>query len=566
MRWLLGALVGTLALALVTVSAVPAFASTTVAFASSDGTYTVTTAGTDIYGNADSFVYAYAPASGDGTWSFRLDGVQNAVDYTKVGLMVRASLSADSPMILMMNMNQNGNWLVDRTTAGGSVNTVAGGLGVAPPVWFKIEKTGTTFSVLDSADGVTWSAVGSPVTLDVGNSYYVGIAATEHDPTVVGSATVSNVVGFTPIDGQGIGVSGVESVPATTPSPSLNAAEILAQQREVRAQVLTASRYLPVPAPNSALQAEIVLAELEASQAQVGNGLRGSAIGREIASIQALYPSLSGTLPQGLSVKAVTPGGAPVLIASDGDGTAGSPLNISALWTAADQGNVAAALELTGLGLTMGLWQNTIDASLPTTAAAKASSSSRSAFVASNGTYTVTAAGTDIYGSADSFVYAYAPASGDGTWSMELNGVQNPVAWTKVGLMIRSSLSADSPMLLLMNGYQNGNWLVERTTAGGSVNTVAGGLGVAPPVWFKIEKTGATFSVFDSVDGSSWNAVGSPVTLDIGSNYYVGIAASEHDPTAVGSATVSNIVGFTPTDGQGIGVSGVQAVPAPPGG
>ncbi len=184
------------------------------------------------------------------------------------------------------------------------------------------------------------------------------------------------------------------------------------------------------------------------------------------------------------------------------------------------------------------------------------------AFTASKGTYTVTTAGTDIYGSSDSFVYAYAPASGDGTWSVKLDAFHNPVVWTKVGLMVRASLSAGSPMIFLMNGNKNGDWAVDRTKFGGPVNTISGGMGVAPPVWLKIQKKGTTFYVFDSGNGTAWNLIGTPVTLNVGKSYYVGLAASEHDPKAVGSATFSDLVGFTPTAGQGIGVSGVQPVVA----
>lgn len=178
----------------------------------------------------------------------------------------------------------------------------------------------------------------------------------------------------------------------------------------------------------------------------------------------------------------------------------------------------------------------------------------------SNGTYTVTSAGSDVYGSSDSFVYVYAPASGDGTWTVEINSEQNPVAWTKAGLMVRSNLTAGSPMLFFMNGYQNGNWLVDRTTQGGQVNTVTGGLNVATPVWVRLEKRGGQFFVFDSGNGTLWNLEGAPVSLNVGTNYYVGLAVTEHSPTAVGSVTFSNLSGFTPTAGQGIGVSGITTV------
>ena len=55
----------------------------------------------------------------------------------------------------------------------------------------------------------------------------------------------------------------------------------------------------------------------------------------------------------------------------------------------------------------------------------------------SGGTFTVTGAGADIWGTTDAFRYVYRTLTGDGTIVARVMSVQNLNAWTKAGVMIR---------------------------------------------------------------------------------------------------------------------------------
>ena len=56
-------------------------------------------------------------------------------------------------------------------------------------------------------------------------------------------------------------------------------------------------------------------------------------------------------------------------------------------------------------------------------------------FQAGTGTYSVTGAGADIWGTADAFRFVYQPLSGDGQIVARVATVQNTNAWVKAGVI-----------------------------------------------------------------------------------------------------------------------------------
>ena len=70
--------------------------------------------------------------------------------------------------------------------------------------------------------------------------------------------------------------------------------------------------------------------------------------------------------------------------------------------------------------------------------------SGSSSYDQSTGSFTVHAAGTDIWGTADQFHFVYQTLTGDGTITARVDSLSYADAWSKAGVMIRSSLSADA--------------------------------------------------------------------------------------------------------------------------
>ncbi len=155
------------------------------------GTFTVKGSGADIQGTADAFHFAYRPMSGDGQIVARVASQGNTNMWAKAGVMIRQSLTAGSPYMLMAVTPSHGATLQSRLTAGGPT-AVVGGASVAAPYWVKIVRSGTSLVGSTSPDGVTWTPVGS-ATIAMGSDVFVGLAVSSHANVKLSAATFDNV-------------------------------------------------------------------------------------------------------------------------------------------------------------------------------------------------------------------------------------------------------------------------------------------------------------------------------------------------------------------------------------
>src|SRR5262245_37348398 len=152
------------------------------------GAFTLTGAGADIWGNADALHYAYATLNGDGTIVARVASIPQEVNsWVKAGVMIRASVSADSPHAFMLASAARGTAFQRRAVAGDVTTSTAGTASTAPQ-WMKIERSGQLFSAYESADGLNWTLVGTD-TIAMPQTVLVGLAVTSH--TTGASATCS---------------------------------------------------------------------------------------------------------------------------------------------------------------------------------------------------------------------------------------------------------------------------------------------------------------------------------------------------------------------------------------
>jgi hypothetical protein len=154
------------------------------------GSFTVTGAGADIWGNADAFRYAYTTLTGDGSIVAQVTGVQFVNDWTKAAVMMRATLSAASPHAMMVVSANKGLAFQRRVTAGGPSSHTSGGTGQAPQ-FVRIARTGNTFTASRSADGAAWTVVGSD-TIAMPTTIYVGLAVSSHVAGVIATATFAS--------------------------------------------------------------------------------------------------------------------------------------------------------------------------------------------------------------------------------------------------------------------------------------------------------------------------------------------------------------------------------------
>jgi regulation of enolase protein 1 (concanavalin A-like superfamily) len=157
----------------------------------SGSTYTLRGSGADIWNNADAFQFSYQPVSGDASVVARVDTLQNTDAWAKAGVMIRESLAPNARHVMMAISPGNGAAFQRRTTTGGS-STHTAGPAVKAPYWLRVVRSGNTFTASVSANGSTWSTVGS-VSVSMAGNAYAGLVVTSHNNAVAATATFSQV-------------------------------------------------------------------------------------------------------------------------------------------------------------------------------------------------------------------------------------------------------------------------------------------------------------------------------------------------------------------------------------
>ena len=155
----------------------------TVAVTETGGKMSLTGAGADIWNNSDEFTYAYKTLTGDGTLVARVTSIGTGHQHLGQG-------RRDDPRQRQRRLDAchdghhrptggNGaSFQYRAATNGASANSDSTAV-VAAPYWVKIERSGDTFTGYTSADGKTWSQVGTTV-IAMADPVLIGMAVTSH--------------------------------------------------------------------------------------------------------------------------------------------------------------------------------------------------------------------------------------------------------------------------------------------------------------------------------------------------------------------------------------------------
>lgn len=155
------------------------------------GTYTIRGAGTDIWDTADQFTFVYQPVSGNLEIVSRVASITRVHEWSKVGVMVRESLTAASRHASVFVSAAKGYAFQSRVETGDYSLNKPDGSGAAPE-WIKLVRTGNLFEAFRSADGVTWTEIGSD-TIAMGETVYVGLAVTSHKTMQATTAVIDGL-------------------------------------------------------------------------------------------------------------------------------------------------------------------------------------------------------------------------------------------------------------------------------------------------------------------------------------------------------------------------------------
>lgn len=175
------------------------------------------------------------------------------------------------------------------------------------------------------------------------------------------------------------------------------------------------------------------------------------------------------------------------------------------------------------------------------------------------GTYTVNAGGADVGGTTDAFHFVYGDLSGDGEVTANIESVTEPHVSTKVGLMLRSDLTASARNAYMLLHPSQGSAFQYRSTAAANTSStwtmpVGGSYPfdwknptpyrvryLTPAKWLKLIRESNTVTAYSSDDGLCWN-IRWRQSIDLGAGtIHAGIALTSHNTAQAAVATVSDL-------------------------
>jgi regulation of enolase protein 1 (concanavalin A-like superfamily) len=155
------------------------------------------------------------------------------------------------------------------------------------------------------------------------------------------------------------------------------------------------------------------------------------------------------------------------------------------------------------------------------------------------GTYTMTAAGADIWGTSDQFHYVFRPLAGDGEATVHLASMDVTSPWAKAGVMVRETLDGNSEHAMIAMTGTHGVQTVWRQETGGSSADVTTG-GVSAPCWIRIERVGDTINTYHSPNGLMWIPQQS-LNIPMSPTVYIGMGVCSRQSDTLCTAVFSNL-------------------------
>jgi hypothetical protein len=157
----------------------------------SNGIFTESGGGLDIWNNADQFHFAYNAFGGSAILAL-VNSIQNTDPWAKAGVMFRDTLDPAAMFADVVITPGNGVSFQWRNSTSGSCG-LSQVTGITAPIWVKLVQAGTDFTASYSADGLTWNQIGSDQIIPMNNTPLAGLAVTAHNDTLLATATFANV-------------------------------------------------------------------------------------------------------------------------------------------------------------------------------------------------------------------------------------------------------------------------------------------------------------------------------------------------------------------------------------
>jgi outer membrane protein assembly factor BamB len=532
-----------------------------------NGTWTIDGSGSDIYGTYDQFRYVWQQLSADGSVSAHITSHTNTDIWAKAGVMLRLSTDPGSPFYAIEATPGNGIVVQYRATQGGNAQQSGQITTGTVPAYLMVARAGTTYSAYTSSDGANWTLVpGSSVTISsMSGSIMAGLAVTSHNGSLMGSATFNTVnvntsliclAGWTCADIGSPTPAGTQSVSNGTWTVQAGGADIYgtADQFHYVWQTL---------AGDGSVSAQVVSQTNTSSNAKAGVMLRltsdsgspfydavvtpGHGVFVQYRKSQAAGAQTSANLTT-LTVPIylmVARAGTTFSAYTSSDGinwtlVPGSSVTLANMTGTLLAGIAATSHNTTKLGIVVFNTVNISTCPLNWSCADIGNPVPAGGQSESNGTWTITAGGNDIWGTSDTFHYVWQQLAGDGVVDAQVVSQANTDPWAKAGVMLRQTSDPGSMYYAVFVTPGNGIVVQYRSAQGGTTSQV--GISGTTPVYILVQRSGTTFSAYTSSDGKAWTLVsGSSVTINMTGSVLAGLATTSHNSNTLGTIIFNSV-------------------------
>ena len=154
----------------------------------SSGTFTVNGSGSQLTGSSDQMHFVYQPMSGDGTIVARVVTLGGST-YPQAAIMIRETLNPTA-IDAYVDYEGGASHFEYRASTGGAETLNSYTTVSSLPYWLKLVRSSNTFYAYISADGVTWTGVGTGQSITMAQNVYVGLAVCSQDNTKLATGHV----------------------------------------------------------------------------------------------------------------------------------------------------------------------------------------------------------------------------------------------------------------------------------------------------------------------------------------------------------------------------------------
>lgn len=156
------------------------------------GTFTIKGSGTDIWESSDQFQFVNQPITGDAEIIAKVNSLTNTNTYAKAGVMFRETLTPTSKHAMTDITAAAGVEFLSRDAVS-AITTAQTATGTTPK-WLRVTRAGNVFTSYTSDNGSTWTPLGTPRTIAMANTIYVGMAVTSHANGTLATGVFSDVI------------------------------------------------------------------------------------------------------------------------------------------------------------------------------------------------------------------------------------------------------------------------------------------------------------------------------------------------------------------------------------